>query len=85
LWELVQDEENPKDKMQALSLLLQCYNKRLEILIGGTESYLNVKKSASEVKFHERVDNDPVLKMLHERNRFTSPFSNGSASSKKII
>ena len=55
--------------MQALSLLLQCDNKRLEIFIGGPESYLNVKKSASEVKFHESVDNDPVLKMLHERNR----------------
>lgn len=85
LWELVQNEENAKDKINALSLLMQCYNKRLEILIGGTESYLNVKKNASEVKFQEKVDNDPVLKMLHERNRFPSPFSNGIASSKKII
>jgi predicted DNA-binding protein (UPF0251 family) len=85
LWELVKNEENAKDKMNALSLLMQCYNKRLEILIGGPESYLNAKRSVSEVKFQERVDNDPVLKMLHERNRSTSPFSNGSASSKKII
>lgn len=84
LWELVQNEENPKDKMQALSLLMQCYNKRLEILIGGPESYLNVKKSVSEVKYQERVDNDPVLKMLRDRNRFTSPFSNG-ITSKKIF
>ena len=58
LWELVQNEENAKDKINALSLLMQCYNKRLEILIGGQESYLNVKKSASEVKYQERVDND---------------------------
>ena len=85
LWKLVQNEENTKDKMNALSLLMQCYNKRLEMLIGGPESYLNAEKSISETKFQERVDNDPVLKMLHERNRFTSPFSNGSASSKKII
>jgi len=85
LWELVQNEENAKDKMNALSLLMQCYNKRLEMLIGGTESYLNVKKSASEVKVQERVDNDPVLKMLHERNRFPSPFSNGITSSKKVF
>jgi transcriptional regulator with XRE-family HTH domain len=83
LWELVQNEENAKDKLNALSLLMQCYNKRLEMLIGGPESYLNAKKSVSEAKFQERVDNDPVLKMLHERNRF-SPFSNGITSSKKI-
>jgi transcriptional regulator with XRE-family HTH domain len=85
LWELVQNEENAKDKMNALSLLMQCYNKRLEMLIGGPESYLNAKKSVSEVKFQERVDNDPVLKMLHERNRLTSPFSNRVTSSKKIF
>ena len=55
---------------------------RSEIVIGGPESYLNAKKSVSEVKFQERVDNDPVLKMLHEKNRFTSPLSNRSTSSK---
>ena len=70
--------------MNALSLLMQCYNKRLEMLIGGPESSLNVKKSVSEVKYQERVDNDPVLKMLRERNRFASPFSNG-ITSKKIF
>jgi predicted transcriptional regulator len=85
LWELVQNEENAKDKINALSLLMQCYNKRLEMLIGGPEYYLNAKKSVSEVKFQEKVDNDPVLKMLHERNRFRSPFSNGITSSKKIF
>jgi hypothetical protein len=85
LWDIVQHEENTKDKMNALSLLMQCYNKRLEILIGGPESYLNVKKSVSEVKFQERVDNDPVLKMLHERNRFPSPFSNRITSGKKTF
>jgi predicted transcriptional regulator len=85
LWELVQNEENAKDKMNALSLLMQCNNKRLEILIGGPESYLNAKKSASEAKFQEKIDGDPVLKMLHGRNRFTSPLSNGSTSSRKIF
>lgn len=85
LWELVQDEDNNKDRMNALSLLMQCYNKRLEMLIGGPESYLNAKKSVSQVKFQERVDNDPVLKMLHERNRFTSPLSNRITPSRKIF
>ena len=42
LWEMVQDERiATKDKMHALSLLTQSYNKRLEMLIGGPESYMN--------------------------------------------
>jgi transcriptional regulator with XRE-family HTH domain len=79
LWELVQDERvMTKDKTNALSLLMQSYNKRLEALIGGPESYMNAKKSVSEIKFQERVDGDPMLKMLSERNRF--PLSLGKSS-----
>ena len=86
LWEIVQDENiTTKDKTNALSLLMQCYNKRLEILIGGPESYMNAKKSVSEIKFQERVESNPVLTMLSERNRFSSPFSNGSLFGKKKI
>jgi hypothetical protein len=44
------------------------------MLMGGPESYMNAKKSVSEIKFQERVDSDPVLKMLSERNRFPSLF-----------
>lgn len=40
--------------------------------IGGPESYMNAKKSVSEIKF--QVDSDPVLKMLSERNRSPSAF-----------
>jgi hypothetical protein len=75
LWELVENEENTKEKMNALSLLMQCYNKRLEILIGGPESYMNVKKSVSEIKFQEKVDSNPFLKMLNERKKISSPLS----------
>src|ERR671911_2925556 len=79
LWEIVQNEKTmTKDKMNALSLLMQSYNKRLEMLIGGPESYMNAKKSISEIKFQERVESNPVLTMLSERNRFSSPFSNNS-------
>jgi hypothetical protein len=36
LWEIVQNEKTlTKDKTNALSLLMQFYNKRLELLIGG--------------------------------------------------
>jgi len=85
LWELVQNEENAKDKMNVLSLLMQCYNKRLEMLIGGPESYMNAKKSVSEIKFQEKVDSNPVLKMLSERNRIQSPLSKINPFGKKIF
>lgn len=68
-----------KDKMNAFSLLMQCYNKRLEVLIGGPESYMNAKKNVSEVKFQERAVNDPLLKMLSERDRFPSGLSRGNS------
>ena len=77
LWEIVQNQKTPtKDKTNALSLLMQFYNKRLELLIGGLESYMKAKKSVSEIKYQEKVDSDPFLKMLSERNklRSESPF-----------
>jgi Trp operon repressor len=77
LWEIVQNQKTPtKDKTNALSLLMQFYNKRLELLIGGPESYMKAKKSVSEIKYQEKVDSDPFLKMLSERNklRSESPF-----------
>jgi transcriptional regulator with XRE-family HTH domain len=86
LWEIVQDERvMTKDKTNALSLLMQSYNKRLEALIGGPESYMNAKKSVTEIKFQERVDSDPMLKILSERNRFPSPFGSGGLFGKKNL
>ena len=78
LWEIVQNQKTPtKDKTNALSLLMQFYNKRLELLIGGPESYMKAKKSVSEIKYQEKVDSDPLLKMLSERNKLSSgsPFA----------
>jgi hypothetical protein len=71
--------------MNALSLLMQFYDKRLEMLIGKPESYMNAKKSVSEIKFQERVESDPILKMLSERNKFPSPFSSGGLFDKKNL
>ena len=83
LWEIVQDEHiTSKTKISALSLLMQSYNKRLEVLIGGPESYMNAKKSVSEIKFQERVDSDPMLKFMSERNGFRNPF--GPLGRKKL-
>ena len=83
LWEIVQDENvSTKNKTHALSLLMQCYNKRLEVLIGGPESYMNAKKSVSEIKSQERVDSDPMQKFMSEMNRFQTPL--GPLGRKKL-
>jgi transcriptional regulator with XRE-family HTH domain len=65
LWEIVQDDENAsaKDKTNALSLLNQSYTKRLEILMDGVESFKNVKKNISEIEEHDKIENDPLLKL----------------------
>lgn len=86
LWEIVQDENvTTKDKTNALSLLMQSYNKRLEVLMGGPESYMNAKKNVSEIKFQEKVESDPMLKILSERNRFPSPFGSNELLGKKNL
>ena|SRR5215208_3779333 len=86
LWGIVQNEKTmTKDKMNALSLLMHSYNKRLEMLISGPESYMNAKKSVSEIKFQDRLDSDPMLKVLSQRNRFPSPFSSGGLFGKKNL
>jgi transcriptional regulator with XRE-family HTH domain len=69
LWEIVQCPRTAtKDKTNALSLLTQSYNKRLELLIGGPESYLKAKKSLSEIKNRENEDRFPLSKMLSDEN-----------------
>ena len=73
LWEIVQNQETPtKDKTNALSLLMQFYNKRLELLISGPEAYRKAKKSLSEIKHQEEMDNNPLLKMLNETDGLSS-------------
>jgi predicted DNA-binding transcriptional regulator YafY len=70
LWEIVQSPRTlTKDKSNALSLLMQSYNKRLELRISGPESYMKAKKSLSEIEFQEKVNRDPLLKMYEDRNR----------------
>ena len=36
---------------------------------------MNAKKSLSEIKFQEKVDSNPFLKMLNERKKIASPLS----------
>jgi transcriptional regulator with XRE-family HTH domain len=73
LWEIVQNQKTlTKDKTNALSLLMQFYNKRLELLINGPESYMKAKKNLSGIKHQEEMDNNPLLKMLNETDGLSS-------------
>jgi len=58
LWEIVEDKKNPKistrDRTYVLSLLMQCYSKRIEMLIGGPDSDMNAKKHIDSIKYNER-------------------------------
>jgi hypothetical protein len=51
---------------------MQFYNKRLELLSGGPESYMKAKKSLSEIKHQDKMDSDPFLKMLSETDGLSS-------------
>ena len=48
LWEIIEDEQNSKitikDKTYVLSLLMQCYSRRIEMLVGGPDLKMNAKK-----------------------------------------
>jgi hypothetical protein len=63
LWEIVQDNETTtKEKTNALSCLMQSYNSRLQTLTAGPESYMNIKKSLSEIDLQRLVESSPALK-----------------------
>jgi hypothetical protein len=51
---------------------MQFYNKRLELLISGPESYMKAKKSLSEIKHQEKMDSDPFLRTLSETDGLSS-------------
>jgi len=77
LWEIVQNESaTTKEKTNALSILMQSYNSRLQTLTAGPESYMNMRKSLSEIDLQRRVDSDSFLKaQVEHRKLFPHGFS----------
>ena len=70
LWEIVQDETSTiKEKTNALSQLMQSYNCRLQTLTAAPESYMNIKKSLSEIDLQRLVDSEPFLKAQVEQRK----------------
>jgi len=68
LWEIVEDKQNPKittrDRTYVLSLLMQCYSKRIEMLVGGPESDMTAKKHIDNIRHFE----DPLIESLLKRD-----------------
>ena len=58
LWQMIEDkEENSKtsikDKAYLLSLLMQCYTRRIEMLVGGPDSKMNARKHMHDIQYDE--------------------------------
>jgi transcriptional regulator len=66
LWEIVEDKQNPKittrDRIYVLSLLMQSYSKRMEMLIGGPESELNATKHMKSIR---DLESKPTLSVRY--------------------
>jgi hypothetical protein len=78
LWQIVQNEDNTiKEKTNALSILMQSYNSRLQTLTAAPESYMNIKKSLSDIDLQRLVDSEPFLKaQVQQRKLFPKGLHN---------
>ena len=72
LWEIVQDSNTAtKEKTNALACLMQSYNSRLQTLTAGPESYMNIKKSLSEIDLQRLGESSSALKAaVNQRKLF---------------
>ena len=52
-----------------LSCLMQSYNTRLQTLTSGPESFMNIKKSLSELDLQRLVDSSPALKAAVDQRK----------------
>lgn len=58
LWEIVENDQNSKinvkERAYILSLLMQCYSKRIEMLIGGPDIKMNAKRHMNDIRLDEK-------------------------------
>jgi transcriptional regulator len=57
LWEIVSEKESKitvKDRTYVLSLLMQCYSRRIEMLVGGPEDKMNARKHINHIHHNEK-------------------------------
>jgi len=67
LWKIIDDVKSTKKEIiNALTLLNQVNKDRIEILMNAPESYLSVKKNVYDIKEHEKIQSNPILKLTKE-------------------
>lgn len=58
LWEIVENDQNSKinvkDRAYILSLLMQCYGKRIEMLVGGPSIKMNASRHMNDIRLGEK-------------------------------
>ena len=57
LWEIVEEKPSKitiKDRTYVLSLLMQCYRQRVEMLVGGPDIKMNAKKHMNNIQLNEK-------------------------------
>lgn len=66
LWEIVEDKQNAKigirDRTYVLSLLMQCYSRRIEMLVGGPDAKMNAKKHMDSIHLDEENDGTATIR-----------------------
>ena len=66
LWEIVEDKQNTKisikDRTYVLSLLMQCYSRRIEMLVGGPDAEMNAKKHMNSIHHDEKCDGSATIR-----------------------
>jgi transcriptional regulator len=62
LWGILEDKQDPKisvrDRAYVLSLLMQCYSKRIEMLVGGPDSEMNARLHMDAIRINEKYPLD---------------------------
>jgi transcriptional regulator len=65
LWEIVEDKQSAKisikDRTYVLSLLMQCYSRRIEMLVGGPDAKMNAKKHMNSIRLDEKYDGSATI------------------------
>ena len=70
LWGIVEYcNDDPKQKTTALKLLLQAYERRHLRIIGGPESYLNMKRTESDLDYQDFIERDPTVKAMAQMQK----------------
>lgn len=85
LWKTVEHCDEPKDRISALKLLSQVYDRRHQRLVEGPDSYLNIKKSGADLDYQDFLDKDAVLKAMDQIQRLDPTFFGGGNSLKKKV